>query len=53
MRELNYFFKTYPIKNAEGDNIREMLCILDQNMIKYNKMICLRFELIVFKKRRI
>ena len=49
MGELNYFFKTYPIKNAEGD-IREMLCILDQNMIKYNNMICLRFELIVFKK---
>ena len=50
MGELNYFFKTYPIKNAEGDNIREMLCILDQNITKYNKMICRRFELIVFKK---
>jgi hypothetical protein len=50
MGELNYFFRTYPIKNAEGDNIRKMLCILDQNIIKYNKMICRRFELIVFKK---
>ncbi len=50
MEELNYFFRIYPIKNAEGDNIREMLCILDQNIIKYNKTICPRFELIVFKK---
>ena len=50
MGELNYFFRTYPIKNAEGDNIREMLCILDQNIIKYNKTICLRFERIVLKK---
>ena len=50
MKELNYFFRTYPIKNAEGDNKREVLDILDQNIIKYNKTICLRFELIVFKK---
>ena len=35
IEELNYFFRLNPIKNAEGDNIREMLCILDQNINKY------------------
>ena len=49
MQELNDFFKTYPIKNAKGDNIRELLSILDQNTIKYNNLVCRRFELIVFK----
>ena len=34
MRELNYFFRTYPIKNAEGDNIRKHNAFLIRILFK-------------------
>ena len=44
------YFENELIKNVEGDNFRETLNTLDQ-WINNNAMICLSFELIVFKKR--
>ena len=44
------YFENELIKNVEGDNFRETLNTLDQ-WINSNAMICLSFELIVFKKR--